>query len=110
MTSIQEQAAAAAPAVERPAVREPVAAADSRHPVVEILELAAPTIVTMTSYTVMQWVDQLMVSRIGADPVYVGAQGNGGLASFVPISIVMGTLTVLNTYVSQNFGAGRPER
>lgn len=88
----------------------PGPAPDTRHPLFEILHLAAPTVVTMTSYTLMQAVDQFMVSRIGPDPVYVGAQGNGGLASFVPISVVMGALTVINTYVSQNLGAGRADR
>jgi MATE family multidrug resistance protein len=47
---------------------------------------------------------------MGPEPIYVGAQGDGGIAAFVPISIAMGTLTVINTYVSQNLGAGRPER
>jgi multidrug resistance protein, MATE family len=79
-------------------------------PLVELLRIAAPTVATMTSYTVMQFVDKLLVSRIGPEPIYVGAQGNGGLAAFVPISIAMGMLTVINTYVSQNNGAGRPER
>jgi MATE family multidrug resistance protein len=64
----------------------------------------------MTSYTAMQFVDKLLVSRIGPEPIYVGAQGNGGIAAFVPIAIAMGALTVINTYVSQNQGAGRPER
>lgn len=68
--------------------------------------LALPTVVTMTSYTVMQSVDKLMVSRLGPEPLYVGAQGNGGLAAFVPISIAMGCLSVVNTYVSQHLGAG----
>jgi MATE family multidrug resistance protein len=75
-----------------------------------MLAIAGPTVVTMTSYTVMQFVDKLMASRLGSDPIYVGAQGNGGLASFVPISIAMGFITVVNTYVSQNMGAGKPER
>jgi MATE family multidrug resistance protein len=76
----------------------------------DLLVVAAPTIATMTSYTLMQFVDKLLVSRIGPDPVYVGAQGNGGLAAFVPIAIAMGFLTVVNTYVAQNLGAGKPER
>jgi MATE family multidrug resistance protein len=76
----------------------------------EMLAIAAPVVATMASYTVMQFVDKLMVSRIGADPVYVGAQGNGGLLAFVPISIAMGCLTVINTFVSQNLGANKPER
>ncbi len=82
----------------------------ARSPLMEMLVIAAPTVATMASYTVMQFVDKLMVSRIGADSVYVGAQGNGGLLAFVPISIAMGCLTVVNTFVSQNLGAKTPER
>ncbi|QYK47419.1 MAG: MATE family efflux transporter [Phycisphaeraceae bacterium] len=81
-----------------------------RSPLMEMLAIAAPVVATMTSYTLMQFVDGLMVSRIGPDPIYVAAQGNGGVAAFVPISLVMGLITVVNTYVSQNLGAGRPER
>lgn len=76
----------------------------------ELLRVAVPTVATMTSYTVMTFVDKWLVSKIGPDPIYVGAQGNGGLASWVPLSIAHGLLMVINTYVSQNMGAGRPER
>jgi MATE family multidrug resistance protein len=76
----------------------------------ELLRIAGPSVATMASYTAMQFVDKMLVSRIGPDPVYVGAQGNGGLAAFVPIAIAMGVLTIINTYVSQNMGAGKPER
>lgn len=72
--------------------------------------MAAPVVATMTSYTLMTFTDKFLVSRLGPDPVYVGAQGNGGLASWVPISVAHGTLTIINTYVSQNLGAGKPER
>lgn len=78
-----------------------------RHPLVELVILAGPTVASMTSYTLMQTLDKLMVSRIGPDPIYVGAQGNGGLAAWAPIATFMGLLTVINTYVSQNLGAGR---
>ncbi|MCA9291386.1 MAG: MATE family efflux transporter, partial [Phycisphaerales bacterium] len=61
----------------------------------------------MTSFTVMQFVDKLMVGQVG--PLEVAAQGNGGVWSFVPIAVGMGIVTVVNTFVSQNFGAGRPE-
>ncbi|MBX3385532.1 MAG: MATE family efflux transporter [Phycisphaeraceae bacterium] len=82
----------------------------ARSAVRDLLVIAAPTIATMTSYTLMQFIDKLMVSRIGPEPIYVGAQGNGGLAAFVLIAIAMGVLTVINTYVAQNLGAGKPER
>lgn len=73
----------------------------------EMAKIALPTVATMTSYTVMTFTDKWLVSRIGPDPIYVGAQGNGGLASWVAISIAHGTLMVINTYVAQNLGAGK---
>lgn len=102
---VSADAQAAGAAVEAPAL-----AAIEDRPLREMTRIALPVVVAMTSYTLMQMVDKLMVSRIGPDPIYVGAQGNGGLASFVPISIVMGCLTVINTYVSQNLGNKTPER
>lgn len=83
---------------------------DDAHPFLALLKLAVPTVVTMSSFTVMQFVDKLMVSRVSDDPIYVGAHGNGGLISFVPISIAMGLVTVVNSFVSQNLGAGESER
>lgn len=74
----------------------------------EFLVVAGPTVATMTSYTVMTFVDKWLVSKMG--PEYVGAQGNGGLAAWVPQSVAMGFIQVVNTYVAQNMGAGRPER
>ena len=50
----------------------------------------------MTSYTVMGFVDALMVARLG--PLEVAAQGNGGIWSFNPIAFVFGMLTVVNTF------------
>jgi len=74
----------------------------------EVWSIAWPTILTMTSYTIMQFVDKLMVGQVG--PLELTAQSNGGIWAFAPLAWVMGALTVVNTYVSQNLGAGRPER
>lgn len=74
----------------------------------ELLVIAGPTVATMTSYTVMTFTDKWLVSHLGAS--FVGAQGNGGLAAWVPQSVAMGVLQVINTYVSQNMGAGRAQR
>lgn len=92
---------------------EAVAAAglERRGAVVEMLRLSAPTVAAMTSYTLMQFVDALMVSRITpVDPINLTAQGNGGLWAFVPMSLFAGLTGVVNTFVAQNLGAGRPER
>jgi MATE family multidrug resistance protein len=73
----------------------------------EVWAIAWPTVLTMTSYTVMQFIDKLMVAQVG--PLEVAAQGNGGIWAFNLLAITMGLLTVINTYVAQNLGAGRPE-
>jgi MATE family multidrug resistance protein len=79
-------------------------------PVRELIRIALPSVVASTSYTVMQFVDKWVVSHIGPDPVYVGAQGSGGLAAWIPVSIAYGVISIVNTFVSQNMGAGKPER
>ncbi|MEM0983581.1 MAG: MATE family efflux transporter [Planctomycetota bacterium] len=87
---------------------EPSIADIESRPLREMLMIAAPTVVTMTSHTVMQYVDAQMVSRIGPEPVYVAAQGNGGMVAWLMIALPMGITAVLSTFVSQNLGAGKP--
>lgn len=76
-----------------------------RHPAREVWSQAWPTVLTMLSYTLMQFVDSLMVSKLGA--LEVAAQGNGGIWAFAPQSFLMGFLSMVNTFVSQSVGAGR---
>lgn len=80
----------------------------SRAALAEMMRIALPAVVTMLSFAVMQFVDKLIVGRLS--PEALAAAGNGGIASWVPASIAMGVLTVVNTFVSQNLGAGKPER
>ncbi|MBN1943802.1 MAG: MATE family efflux transporter [Phycisphaerae bacterium] len=74
----------------------------------EVLALAWPASLSMLSHTVMMFFDGIMVASIGPDPL--GAQFVGGITSFIPAAFMFGVLTVVNTYVSQNLGAGRLER
>ncbi len=76
----------------------------------EMLRIAIPSVATMASYTVMQFADKLMVSRIGPEPVYVSAQSNGGILAWTLAAFVLGMTGVVNSFVSQNLGAGKPER
>ncbi len=76
-----------------------------RADVAEVWTQAWPTIVAMLSYTLMQFVDSLMVSVLG--PLEVAAQGNGGIWTWAPISAAFGTLGLVNTLVAQRVGAGR---
>ncbi len=77
-------------------------------PLRELWSIAWPTVMTMASYTVMQFVDGLMVSAVGSTELT--AQGGGGIFAFLPIAFSMGMLSVVNTFVSQNLGAGSTER
>lgn len=74
----------------------------------EVLALAWPASLSMLSHTLMMFVDGMMVARTGPDPL--GAQFVGAISSFIPASFMFGMLTVVNTYVSQNLGAGRLKR
>jgi MATE family multidrug resistance protein len=88
-------------------IARPTQAQAAVHPLREVWSIAWPTVLTMTSYTVMQFVDKLMVAQVG--PLQVAAQGNGGIWAFTPLAFALGVLTVVNTYVSQNLGAGTPQ-
>lgn len=98
------------PTPSAPAQSNAAAAFIEPHAIREMLAIAGPTVAAMTSYTLMTFVDKWLVSHIGPDPIYVGAQGNGGLAAWIPISVAHGLLTMVNTFVAQNMGAGKPER
>lgn len=93
---------------ESPGGHEPELADIERRPLREILTVALPSVVTMTSYTVMQFIDTLMVSRIGADEVYVAAAGNGAITAWLAIAFMLGLTGVVSTFVSQHLGAGTP--
>lgn len=85
----------------------------SDHPssaLAEMLRIAIPSVATMASYTVMQFADKLMVSRIGPEPIYVSAQSNGGILAWTLAAFVLGMTGVVNSFVSQNLGAGKPRR
>lgn len=83
---------------------------DQGRPLVELLRIAAPSVATMSSYTAMQFVDKLMVSRIGPEPIYVAAQSNAGVLCWTIMTFCVGVTGLVSSFVSQNLGAGRPER
>jgi MATE family multidrug resistance protein len=70
-----------------------------------VLRMSWPASLTMLNVTIIKFVDGLMVSRVGPGPF--AAQFVAGMASFVPESFLVGVLSVVNTYVSQNLGAGK---
>ena len=75
-----------------------------------MLKIAIPSVATMTSYTIMAFVDKLMVKDIGEDPVYIAAQSDGSMFVWMFMAYVLGMNGVINSFVSQNLGAGKAER
>lgn len=71
-------------------------------PLAELLLLALPTVAQMASYTVLQFTDTWMLSKVGVlEPT---AAGNSGMFSFSVVAFGVGVLFVVNTLVSQAFG------
>lgn len=71
----------------------------------EMLSIAVPTILQMASYTVQQFTDILMLSRVG--DMHATAAGTGGIVTFCFISFGFGILMLVNAMVGQAFGARR---
>jgi len=78
---------------------------DGQSSLKQMLSLAAPMIVTNISFTIMQFVDRFMVSRLGTDAL--AAVLPAGIVSFLPASFAIGVSTSINTFVSQSLGQGR---
>ncbi len=67
-----------------------------------MLKLAGPMIVTTISFTIMQFVDRFMVSRLGTEAL--AAILPAGFISFIPASFVVGVFVSVATFVSQSLG------
>jgi len=81
-------------------------ALDRRHSVpIALLLLAMPIIASMVSRTVMSFVDFVMVTRLGTEAQ--AAIMPAGILLFCVISFGMGMMSVVNTFVAQNYGRGR---
>ena len=70
-----------------------------------MLSLAIPVIVAELGWITMGIVDTIMVRRLG--PAAIGAVGTGSTIFMALMVLGMGTIFALDTFVSQNFGAGR---
>ena len=67
-----------------------------------MLKLAGPMIVTTISFTIMQFVDRFMVSRLGTDAL--AAILPAGMVSFLPGSFAIGVMVSVSTFVRQSLG------
>jgi MATE family multidrug resistance protein len=69
-----------------------------------MLKLAGPMVVTTISFTIMQFVDRFMVSRLGTTAL--AAVVPAGFVSFLPAAFTIGAMTSITTFVSQSLGRG----
>ena len=73
----------------------------------EVVTLALPVVITKLSFTAMGLVNTAMVGRLG--PSEQAAVGIATTFMFTLYVFGLGLVGVVNTFVSQNHGAGRPE-
>jgi len=69
-----------------------------------MLKLSGPMVISTVSFTIMQFVDRFMVSRLGTDAL--AAVLPAGFVSLLPGGFALGAITSLNTFVSQSLGRG----
>lgn len=74
----------------------------------EVWHLAHPAVLTMVSMTVMSFTDAVMVGRLGA--VQLAGVGLAGTLAWGLFSFFNGLVNGVNTFVAQDFGAGRYDR
>lgn len=67
-----------------------------------MLKIGGPMVVATVSYTLMQFVDRLMVAHYSQEAL--AAVLPASMISFVPGSFLLGVMTTVNTFVSQSFG------
>src|SRR5690606_19561341 len=89
-------------ALDSSAPDSPLAQSQERPPILELLVLAAPTVLQMASYTLMQFADRIMLARVGG--MEAASAGTSGMVFFSVIGFGFGVLLVVNTLVSQAFG------
>ena len=70
-----------------------------------MIRLAGPMVVTTTTFTLMQFVDRIMVSRLGT--AALAAVLPAGFTAYIPAACVMGVFTGVGTFVSQCHGRGQ---
>jgi len=70
-----------------------------------MFKLAGPMVVTTASFTLMQFVDRIMVSRLGT--AALAAVLPAGFVAAIPAMCTMGVFASVGTFVSQCYGRGQ---
>ena len=72
----------------------------------EMLRVALPLVISTGSFTVMQFVDRIFLTRYSAEAIQAALPS--GLLAFTLICIFSGVAGYVNTFVAQFHGAGDP--
>jgi MATE family multidrug resistance protein len=73
----------------------------------EVLRMAWPIILGSMSWTVMQFVDNVMLGHLGTAPLAAG--GSAGVWAWTMNTFILGVVGCVSTFASQSLGKGRPE-
>ena len=73
----------------------------------EVMGMSWPIILGSLSYTIMLFVDNVMVARLGTENL--AAIGMGGLWSYILGCFILGVVGCVSTFVSQSMGRGAME-
>lgn len=71
----------------------------------DVLRLSLPLVASLGSVTVMYFTDRIFLARYSLDSI--AAALPAGIAAFLFICFFMGTVSYVNVFVAQYFGAGR---
>lgn len=70
----------------------------------EVLGMSGPIIFGSLSFTVLEFCDKWMVSRLGTEPL--AAVGSAGLWSFTLSTVLLGIVGCVSTFAAQSLGRG----
>ena len=70
----------------------------------EVTRMAGPIVLGVMSFTIMQFVDQVMVARLGADAL--AAVGSSGLWAYTLSTFILGVVSCVSTFAAQSYGRG----
>lgn len=73
----------------------------------EVMGMSGPIILGSLSFTIMMFIDQVMVAKLGTDAL--AAIGSAGLWSYISSCFLFGIIGCVSTFVSQSFGRGNLE-
>jgi len=74
----------------------------------EVLRVAAPLIVSSLSWTILTFIDRMMLNHVSG--AAMAAAFSSSVAWFPVAALPLGVCTYANTFVAQYDGAGRPDR